>query len=180
MSYHEVPLVVTDQLVTALVAHVRQIKTLIGSIDLSADDLKKLPKMGKRRYTFCKDALEFAQMYPNILFMNRSAANFDRLKTSYDKLSPVLRELTQVYRTLQTIVTVLGSNVLVHGFSTYDAIVSSGNDTEPGIEAAREVLSAYFKGQGVDQEPTEEPDELIPGNDKPVNGGAPLDGNAPV
>jgi hypothetical protein len=177
MSYHDVQLVVTDAIVTMLQANTRNIKTTITVLDgVTSADLKTMPKMGKRRYTFCMDAFHFSQLHPGILFANRSAVSYASVKANYDKLAPVFKEFTEAYRTFCTLMSVLGSNTLSHAFSTYTAITHPNNDGVQGIDYAREVLSAYFKGQGVQEEPAEEEGEgpFVPGN-TPTDG-SPVDG----
>ena len=174
MSYHHVPLAVTDQIVTMMAANLANIKGALGSFEITDKDLTALPKMGPRRYVFHYEAFIIAKQFSNLLFHNRGFTSYDEVKSNYEKLAPIYSELCVLFKQFTVIMKVLGSNTLVHAFATYDAIRGTNNDGVPGIEHPRKTLGAFFKGQGVEEEPEEETDgPFIPGaNGGPNSGGA--------
>ena len=180
MSYHEVPLVVTDAMVTMMLANIHNVQNSLGPFEITDADLKTVPKMGPRRFVFSVEAHQYARIFPTILFYNRGVASYDLVKSNFEKLAPVFKELNKLHTMMKVIVHVLGSNTYQHGLSTYEAINASNNDGVPGIEFARKALAVFFKGQGVQTEPpTEEGDiPFIPGSNGPVTGGPAPDPNA--
>ena len=179
MSYHDVPIVVTDAMVTALEANIQVIINFFNDFEITEEDLKLLPKMGYRRYSFSVEAFQQARLFPDVLFHNRRLPAFDVVKTNYEKLAPVYKKFEKAQVTFRVVMQVLGSNTFTFGLDTYHAMNGANNDGVPGIEGARKALAAFFKGQGVQAEPTDESGApFVPGNDLNAtgngnNGGAP-------
>lgn len=177
MSYHHVPLIITDQIVAAMAANLDALKAALGTFEITDAALKLLPKMGPRRFVFHVESYKMAQQFPHILFHNRSFLSYDQVKKNYELLAPIYAEFNILFKHFTVIMQVLGSNTVVHAFSTYEAVKSSNNDGVPGIDYARKTLGAFFKGQGVQEEPEAEDDQpFIPGQNGGPNPGASIDG----
>ncbi len=180
MSYHEVPLVVTDAMVIMMQANIQNVQNALGTFEITEAELKTVPKMGPRRFVFSVEAHQFARIFPLQLHYNRGVASYDLVKSNYEKLAPVFKELNKLHTMMKVIVHVLGSNTYQHGLAAYDALNGTHNDGVPGVESARKALALFFKGFGVQTEPTAEEGDLpfIPGTDAPTTGGPAPDPNA--
>ncbi|MBW4659340.1 MAG: hypothetical protein KME15_11745 [Drouetiella hepatica Uher 2000/2452] len=145
MSYPEIKATLTD-------AELQEIKQAIATIQqnlpflitLSADERKRLYKMGDKRLAFVQNSLNAAQSNRNILpasFDLEGFANDYRLTLSLNELLMLLHQLTeQVDDTLVAV----SSEAMSSSLTVYDYVKTAAKKT-PGLKAIAEQLGTLFK-----------------------------------
>lgn len=113
-------------------------------ITLSADERKRLYKMGDKRLAFVQNSFNAAQSNQNILpasFDLEGFTNDYRLATSLTELMMLLRQLTeQVDDTLMAV----GSEAMSSSLTVYDYVKTAAKKT-PGLKGISEQLGGLFK-----------------------------------
>jgi hypothetical protein len=145
MSYQDINAALSD-------AELQEIKQAIATVQkklpflitLSADERKRLYKMGDKRLAFVQNSLNAAQSNRNIL-----PASFDldgfasdyRLTSNLGELLMMLRQLTeQVDDTLMAV----SSEAMGSSLTVYDYVKTAAKKT-PGLKAIAEQLGTLFK-----------------------------------
>jgi hypothetical protein len=113
-------------------------------ITLSAEERKRLYKMGDKRLAFVQNSLNVAQSNRNILpasFDLDGFSNDYRLASSLTELLMLLNQLTeQVDDTLLAV----GSEAMSNSLTVYDYVKTAAKKT-PGLKAIAEQLGTLFK-----------------------------------
>jgi hypothetical protein len=145
MSYQDIDAALSD-------AELQEIKQAIATIQqnlpflitLSADERKRLYKMGDKRLAFVQNSLNAAQSNRNILpasFDLDGFANDYRLTSNLSELLMLLRQLTeQVDDTLMAV----SSEAMGSSLTVYDYVKTAAKKT-PGLKAIAEQLGTLFK-----------------------------------
>jgi len=149
-------------------ADVQAIKQAIGTIQqklpflitLSAEERKRLYKMGDKRLAFVQNSLSAAQSNRNILpasFDLEGYTNDYRLASSLTEVLMSLRQLTeQVDDTLLAV----GSEAMSNSLTVYDYVKTAAKKT-PGLKAIAEQLGTLFKAiKSKPVKPATEPTKL--------------------
>lgn len=146
-------------------ADLQAIKQAIGTIQqklpflitLSAEERKRLYKMGDKRLAFVQNSLNAAQSNRNILpasFDLEGFTNDYRLASSLTELLMSLRQLTeQVDDTLLAV----GSEAMSNSLTVYDYVKTAAKKT-PGLKAIAEQLGTLFKA--IKTRPAKPPTEV--------------------
>jgi hypothetical protein len=113
-------------------------------ITLSADERKRLYKMGDKRLSFVKNSLSAAQSNPNIL-----PASFDVNEFSNDyqlamQLSELQMRLQQLHEQVDDTVLAVGSEAMTNSLTVYDYVKTAAKKT-PGLKSIAEQLGTLFK-----------------------------------
>jgi hypothetical protein len=145
MSYQDINAALSDadlQEIKQAIAIVQQ--KLPFLITLSADDRKRLYKMGDKRLAFVQNSLNAAQSNRNILpasFDLEGFAKDYRLTSNLSELLMLLRQLTeQVDDTLMAV----SSEAMGSSLTVYDYVKTAAKKT-PGLKAIAEQLGTLFK-----------------------------------
>jgi hypothetical protein len=145
MSYQNINAALSDaelQAIKQAIATIQQ--NLPFLITLSADERKRLYKMGDKRLAFVQNSLNAAQSNRNILpasFDLDGFANDYRLTSSLSELLMLLRQLTeQVDDTLMAV----SSESMSSSLTVYDYVKTAAKKT-PGLKAIAEQLGTLFK-----------------------------------
>ncbi|MBW4578074.1 MAG: hypothetical protein KME42_00680 [Tildeniella nuda ZEHNDER 1965/U140] len=113
-------------------------------VTLSAEERKRLYKMGDRRLAFVQNSFQAAQSNRNILpasFDFDGFGNDYRLSSNLTELLMLLRQLTeQVDDTLMAV----GSEAMSSSLTVYDYVKTAAKKT-PGLKAIAEQLGTLFK-----------------------------------
>lgn len=113
-------------------------------ITLSAEDRKRLYKMGDKRLAFVQNSLNAAQSNRNILpasFDLEGFGNDYRLATNLSELLMLMRQLTeQVDDTFMAV----GSEAMGSSLTVYDYVKTAAKKT-PGLKAIADQLGNLFK-----------------------------------
>lgn len=113
-------------------------------ITLSADERKRLYKMGDKRLAFVQNSLNVAQSNRNILPASFDLDGFNndyRLATDLSELLMLLNQLTeQVDDTLMAV----SSEAMSSSLTVYDYVKTAAKKT-PGLKAIAEQLGSLFK-----------------------------------
>lgn len=145
MPYTDINTTLTD-------AELQEIKQAIATIQqklpflitLSAEERKRLYKMGDKRLAFVQNSLSAAQSNRNILpasFDLEGFANDYRLASNLSELLMLLRQLTeQVDDTLMAV----SSEAMSSSLTVYDYVKTAAKKT-PGLKAIAEQLGSLFK-----------------------------------
>ncbi|WNZ22023.1 hypothetical protein HJG54_03510 [Leptolyngbya sp. NK1-12] len=145
MPYSDINTTLTD-------AELQEIKQAIATIQqklpflitLSAEERKRLYKMGDKRLAFVQNSLSVAQSNRNILpasFDLEGFANDYRLASNLSELLMLLRQLTeQVDDTLMAV----SSEAMSSSLTVYDYVKTAAKKT-PGLKAIAEQLGSLFK-----------------------------------
>jgi hypothetical protein len=145
MPYTDINTTLTD-------AELQEIKQAIATIQqklpflitLSAEERKRLYKMGDKRLAFVQNSLSAAQSNRNILpasFDLEGFANDYRLASNLSELLMLLNQLTeQVDDTLMAV----SSEAMSSSLTVYDYVKTAAKKT-PGLKAIAEQLGSLFK-----------------------------------
>ena len=145
MSYQDLNVTLSDadrQAIKQAIATIQQ--KLPFLITLSADERKRLYKMGDKRLAFVQNSLNVAQSNRNILpasFDLDGFSNDYQLSADLTELLMLLNQLTeQVDDTLMAV----SSEAMGSSLTVYDYVKTAAKKT-PGLKAIAEQLGSLFK-----------------------------------
>ena len=145
MSYQDLNTTLSDadrQAIKQAIATIQQ--KLPFLITLSADERKRLYKMGDKRLAFVQNSLNVAQSNRNILpasFDLDGFSNDYQLSADLTELLMLLNQLTeQVDDTLMAV----SSEAMSSSLTVYDYVKTAAKKT-PGLKAIAEQLGSLFK-----------------------------------
>jgi hypothetical protein len=145
MSYQDLNTTISDsdrQAIKQAIATIQQ--KLPFLITLSADERKRLYKMGDKRLAFVQNSLNVAQSNRNILpasFDLDGFSNDYQLSADLTELLMLLNQLTeQVDDTLMAV----SSEAMSSSLTVYDYVKTAAKKT-PGLKAIAEQLGSLFK-----------------------------------
>ena len=145
MSYQDLNVTLSDadrQAIKQAIATIQQ--KLPFLITLSADERKRLYKMGDKRLAFVQNSLNVAQSNRNILpasFDLDGFSNDYQLSADLTELLMLLNQLTeQVDDTLMAV----SSEAMSSSLTVYDYVKTAAKKT-PGLKAIAEQLGSLFK-----------------------------------
>ncbi len=136
--------------------HIQEIKsTLNFLIDLSADELKSLPRMGDKSRAFVTQALTIAEQDDSFLPRSFDVAEMRKDVELADALLPILTAFSSLTELLSDTYTLAGSEAYVSALIVYQAAKANGKGS--ALDATLDALGQRFarksKGKTPDTPP---------------------------
>lgn len=133
-------------------ADLQDIKQAIATIQermpflttLSADDRKRLYKMGDKRLAFVQNSLTVAQSNTNILPASFDVASFANDCRLAAQLNEILMLLNQVTEQVDDTLMAVGCEAMSDSLTVYDYVKTASKKT-PGLKAIADQLGTLFK-----------------------------------
>jgi hypothetical protein len=113
-------------------------------VTLSAEERKRLYKMGDKRIAFVQNSLSAAQSNPNILPASFDLNYFNQRYQMAVRLNEVLMRLQQLHEQVDDTVLAMGSEAMTHSLTVYDYVKTAAKKT-PGLKGIAEQLGTLFK-----------------------------------
>ncbi|MBX7169852.1 MAG: hypothetical protein K1X72_02770 [Pyrinomonadaceae bacterium] len=125
-------------------------------VDLSAEELRALPKMGSSK-TFVSDALTLAEQDDSFLPRSFDVAAFRRTAELVEALLPILTAISSLNELLSDTYKLAGSDAFSASLKVYESAQKNGKGS--AVDAALASLGKRFtrkgKGGGNNEPPTE-------------------------
>ncbi|MEI8202732.1 MAG: hypothetical protein WCH34_06945 [Bacteroidota bacterium] len=135
--------------VAAILAFIAQIKNTMpeGLINLTPDERQFYFKMGDKSIAFVSKALEFAQLYPQLV---PAYVDVNELKKDLDAvvaMQTILRSLEEQTSKLQDSILFAGHEAMSAALSIYNAAKDAARRDVPGAKVAYNEMKERFPGK---------------------------------
>lgn len=146
MNYKNISAEISDETVTQLIQHVKEIeKQLPFVINLTPDEIRALPKMGDKSLPFVEKSLEFAQEYPEFVppyldvpELQRDLALSKKLKRLINVLQPLTEKVCDTYYAV-------GAEAFTAARTFYKSTKNASGLSVPGSDAIAVELGKRYK-----------------------------------
>lgn len=133
------------QVVNSLSAIERLLNFLIN---LSPQERKEVPSVGRRREAFVRETLEFAHQKPQILPGYRPLARFVQIQQDIEFMRPILTQVRSLLESLDDTLVIISGNSYRYGLAFYRNLQFAAMEEVPGTNIMLDRLSAYFDKNG--------------------------------
>jgi len=145
MPYQNISAVLSAANVQAIKEAINAITALLPFlVPLTADERKKLFKLGDKSLTFVQDALTAAQNHPEILPANFNVVEFAKDVALFTALSEILALLEGRVEAVRDTTTGVGNECMRQGTQFYDLLKAAAKTT-PGLDILVAQLGARFQ-----------------------------------
>jgi hypothetical protein len=146
---NRISLVIPDEVVTGVKQHFIDAAQMIAPylINLSPDDVKALPKLGDKSYSFVTKSFEYLKNpgTPAPPYVDVEELAID-LK-GYDTLRQILQTVMPIVDQLGDTMTLSGSEAYATALAFYNYIKGAAKSGVPGAQTILDDLSARFPGR---------------------------------
>lgn len=115
-------------------------------VDLDADDMATLPKLGDKSLAFVHRTLQLAQQDDSFLPRNFDVAEFARDLALYEALGSLITRLTQLLELIKDTRTLAGSDAYLAGLDVYHAAKRAGKGS--GLDTLLTTVGQRFASRG--------------------------------
>lgn len=138
----------------ALLAKIDEIRSgLPFLVDLDAEDIAGLPKLGDKSLAFVRRTLELARQDDSFLPRSLNIEEFARDLALYEALDPLVQRLTVVLELLRDTRTVAGSDAYLAALDVYHAAKRAGKGA--GLDALLTTVGQRFAQRTATPSPSE-------------------------
>lgn len=139
-----------ESIITALKAICEQLSFLIG---LSAQERRRIPKMGRKAQTFAARALDMAAQHNDLMPRHLNIEKARQDLALFEAISPILQAVNHLRELLEDTQMLAGSEAYAAARLAYNSAKVSGKNL--GLDDIIEDLSQQFRRTRKIQPPTE-------------------------
>jgi hypothetical protein len=112
---------------------------------LTLDEKKRLPKMGKRRFKFVQDALEYAEKYPGLVppYVDVTEQRGDMELTG--KLFEIMEIMGPLWEKITDTHMAVGAEAFAASRAFYQSVKTAGYQGVPGVKSIIRDLGVIFE-----------------------------------
>jgi len=144
-------LVMPDEVVAGAKQHFTDAAQIVSPflMNLTPEEIKELPKMGDKSYSFVTKALEYMKIPGTPIPSYLNVAELEVDLKGYDTIRQVLQTVMPTIDMLNDSMTLSGSEAYVAVLAYYNYIKGAAKSNVPGAQTIYDDLSARFPGRPV-------------------------------
>lgn len=146
---NQISLVMPDEVVAGAKQHFTDAAQIVSPflMNLTPEEIKELPKMGDKSYSFVTKALEYMKIPGTPIPSYLNVAELEVDLKGYDTIRQVLQTVMPTIDMLNDSMTLSGSEAYVAVLAYYNYIKGAAKSNVPGAQTIYDDLSARFPGR---------------------------------
>lgn len=146
---NQISLVMPDEVVAGAKQHFTDAAQIVSPflMNLTPEEIKELPKMGDKSYSFVTKALEYMKIPGTPIPSYLNVADIEVDLKGYDTIRQVLQTVMPTIDMLNDSMTLSGSEAYTAVLAYYNYIKGAAKSNVPGAQTIYDDLSARFPGR---------------------------------